>query len=142
LGSKFRSDNPLPSLAASLKDNRMLLALDNCAHVIEAAAALATGILRGASGVHILATSREPLRVEGERVYRLSPLVSPPTSVGLTAADALAFPAVQLFVERAAASVTILRKSWSCGANLKGRNARPIASVRAIASGSAKAKDQ
>ena len=46
----------------------MLIVIDNCAHVIEAAAFLAVGIPRGAPRVHILATSREPLRVEGERV--------------------------------------------------------------------------
>jgi predicted ATPase/DNA-binding winged helix-turn-helix (wHTH) protein len=101
LGLEIRSENPLPSLVASLGDKQMLLVLDNCAHVIEAAASLAVGILRGAPRVHILATSREPLRVEGERVYRLSPLASPPVSAGLNAAEALAFPAVQLFVERA-----------------------------------------
>jgi len=54
-------------------------------------------------GVHILATSREPLRADGERVYRLSPLDRPAASSAITAAEALAFPAVQLFVERAAA---------------------------------------
>jgi len=102
LALEIRSDNPLPSLVASLGDKPMLLVLDNCAHVIKAAASLAVGVLRGAPRVHILATSREPLRVEGERVYRLSSLASPPVSAALNAADALAFPAVQLFVERAA----------------------------------------
>ena len=53
----------------------------------------------------LLATSREPLRAEGERVHRLPPLETPARSAGLTAAAALAFPAVQLFVERAAASL-------------------------------------
>ncbi len=61
-------------------------------------------MLNGAPGVQILATSREPLRAEGEHVHRLAPLASPPTSAGLTAAAALGFPAVQLFVERAAAT--------------------------------------
>ena len=89
-----------PGLVVSLGDKQMLLVLDNCSHVIEAAASLAVGILRGAPRVHILATSREPLRVEGERVYRLSSLASPPVSARLNAASALAFPAVQLFVER------------------------------------------
>src|SRR5271166_1651737 len=65
LGLEIRSDNPAASLVASLKGKRMLLVLDNCAHVIEATAALATAILRGAPEVHMLATSREPLRVEG-----------------------------------------------------------------------------
>jgi predicted ATPase len=51
--------------------------------------------------VHILATSRESLRVEGEHVHRLLPLGSPPDDTSLTAEQALDFPAVQLFVERA-----------------------------------------
>jgi predicted ATPase/DNA-binding winged helix-turn-helix (wHTH) protein len=105
LGLAVRSENPLPSLTASLSDKNMLLVLDNCEHMIEAAAALAVGILRGASGVHILATSREPLRAEGERVYRLPPLPTPPASARLTAAEALGFPAVQLFVECVGASL-------------------------------------
>ena len=53
----------------------------------------------------MLATSREPLRIEGEHVHRLSPLASPPALARLTAAEALGFPAVQLFVERAAATL-------------------------------------
>jgi predicted ATPase len=79
-----------------------LLVLDNCEHVIEAAATLAVAILRGAVDVHILATSREPLRVEGEHVERLSPLSSDAPSGHLGAAEALAFPAIELFVERTA----------------------------------------
>jgi len=105
LGLEIRSENPLPGLIADLRDKRMLLLLDNCEHVIDAAAALAVGILKGAPGVRVLATSREPLRAEGERVHRLSPLESPPVSARLTAAEALDFPAVQLFVERAAATL-------------------------------------
>ena len=56
-------------------------------------------------GVAILATSREPLGVAGEREYRLGPLSSPQPSSRLTAAEAAAFPAVQLFVERVTAIV-------------------------------------
>ena len=105
LGLEIRSDNPLPSLVASLKDKRMLLVFDNCAHVIDAAADLAIAVLRNAQGVHLLATSREPLRIEGEHVHRLSPLASPPASARFTAVEALRFPAVQLFVERATESL-------------------------------------
>jgi predicted ATPase/DNA-binding winged helix-turn-helix (wHTH) protein len=105
LGVAVVSDNPIPELIAFLRDRRMLLVLDSCEHVIEAAAALAQEMLKGAPGVHILATSREPLRAEGERVQRLLPLEFPPASDGLAAADALRFPAVQLFVERAAATL-------------------------------------
>ena len=104
LGLAITSQNPLPGLVAALAGKDMLVVLDNCEHVIEAAAALAEGIIRGAGGVHVLATSREPLRAAGERVYRLGPLDLPSTSTGLTAEEAMRFPAVQLFAERATAS--------------------------------------
>jgi predicted ATPase/DNA-binding winged helix-turn-helix (wHTH) protein len=104
LGVAITSQNPLPGIVAHLADKEMLLVLDNCEHVIEAAAALAEAVVRGAVGAHLLATSREPLRAEGERVLRLGPLDLPSASTGFTAAEALRFPAVQLFAERAAAS--------------------------------------
>jgi predicted ATPase/DNA-binding winged helix-turn-helix (wHTH) protein len=103
LGVVVQSVNPLPSLMAFLRDKRMLLVIDCCEHVVEATATLAERIFRDAPQVHILATSREALRVEGEHVHRLKPLESPPDDEGLTAAKALEFPAVQLFVERATA---------------------------------------
>src|SRR5947207_15795755 len=105
LGLEVRTDNPLPGLIASLRNRRMLLLLDNCEHVIDAAASLAAAVLSGAPRVNILATSRETLGIAGEAQYRLGPLGSPPTSSGLTAAEAAAFPAVQLFVERVTAIV-------------------------------------
>jgi len=104
LGLEMHTDDPLAALVAALRDNRMLL-LDNCEHVIEAVASLAAALLGGARGVSILATSREPLGVAGEREYRLAPLGSPQPSSRLTAAEAAAFPAVQLFVERVTAVV-------------------------------------
>jgi predicted ATPase/DNA-binding winged helix-turn-helix (wHTH) protein len=104
LGLSVQSDDATPSLIAYLRDKRILLILDNCEHLIEAAAALAACIFIAASQVHILATSREPLRVEGEHVHRLEPLAFPPDNPGLTAAVVLTYPAVQLFVERAVAS--------------------------------------
>src|SRR6266568_485296 len=105
LGLEVRTDNPLPGLIAALRDRQMLLLLDNCEHVIDAAANLTAAVLTGLPRVNILATSREPLGVAGEREHRLGPLGSPPTSSGLTAAEAAAFPAVQLFVERVTAIV-------------------------------------
>ncbi len=104
LGISIESDDPTPNLIAYLCDRRLLLILDNCEHLIETAASLAARIFLAAPQVHILATSREALRVEGERVHRLTPLGFPPDEPGLTAALALTFPAIQLFVERAAAS--------------------------------------
>ena len=102
-GQEALSDDPLPSLIEQLRGKQMLIVLDNCAHVVEAAASLAVGILRGAPAVRILATSREPLRVEGERRHRLSPLEVPSASTPLTAAEALRFSAIELFVQCAAA---------------------------------------
>jgi predicted ATPase/DNA-binding winged helix-turn-helix (wHTH) protein len=104
LGLAIPSDNRIPGLLAHLRDRQMLLVLDSCEHVVEAAASVAEEISAGAPGVHILATSREPLRAAGERVHRLPPLENPITSANLTAAEALTFPGVQLFVERAAAA--------------------------------------
>jgi predicted ATPase/DNA-binding winged helix-turn-helix (wHTH) protein len=105
LALQIRSGDPLPGLVARLRDKKMLLVLDNCEHFIEAAATLAVAILTAAPGVQIVATCREPLRIEGEHVHRLSPLASPPASALPTAAEAMSFPAVRLFVERAAAAL-------------------------------------
>ena len=102
LGVDIRSDDPVSDLVAALRDRRLLLVLDNCTHVIEAAAGLAVSVLKGTAGVHILATSREPLRVEAEHVQRLPPLSSGSPSDRFGAAEALAFPAIELFVERTA----------------------------------------
>ena len=88
---------------SSIKDKELLLVLDCCEHVIELVAPLSEEILNRAPGVHILATSRERLRASGEWVHRLLPL-GVPSSSNLSAAEALAFPAIQLFVERATAN--------------------------------------
>jgi predicted ATPase/DNA-binding winged helix-turn-helix (wHTH) protein len=104
LGLTGQTGNPTDRLVHFVRDKRLLLVLDCCEHVIERAAALAERIYMQAAQVHILATSRESLRVEGEHVHRLPPLASPPDDTAMTAAQALAFPAVQLFVERANAS--------------------------------------
>ncbi|HTI82785.1 MAG TPA: winged helix-turn-helix domain-containing protein, partial [Acetobacteraceae bacterium] len=104
LGLMVSSEDPVPGLLAFLQERRMLLILDSCEHVVESLASLAESIFKAAPQVHLLATSRESLRVEGEHIHRLFPLEVPPPNAGMTAADILAFPAVQLFVERVAAS--------------------------------------
>jgi predicted ATPase/DNA-binding winged helix-turn-helix (wHTH) protein len=104
LGIMMQAQDPFLSVLAFLGDRRVLLLLDNCEHVIEAAAALAEPVVSEAPQAHILTTSREALRVEGEHVHLLYPLDGPLNDVGLTAAEALTFPAVQLFMERAAAN--------------------------------------
>jgi predicted ATPase/DNA-binding winged helix-turn-helix (wHTH) protein len=103
LGLSVLSEDPLPSLIALLRDRDTLIVLDNCEHVVESAALLAETIARSTEArLRILATSREALRVQGERVFRLAPLELPRADEHLTATIAMAYPAVQLFVERAA----------------------------------------
>ena len=85
MGLPVRSDDPTPGLTNYLRDRRVLLILDGCEHVIGPAAELAERIYSAAPLVHVLVTSRESLRVEGEHVYRLSPLNSPPEGVELSA---------------------------------------------------------
>ena len=97
-------DDPLHEVIEYLKDRQMLLVFDNCEHVIQAAAELVELITVSAPAVHILATSRESLRVLGESVRRLPPLDCPPDVEHLSASEALSYPAVELFVERAAAA--------------------------------------
>src|SRR3984893_8877800 len=104
LGLSVQSNDATPSLIAYLRNKRILLILDTCEHLVEAVAPLAASIIDAAPQVHILATSRAALRVEGEHIYRLDALACPPDDPGLTAAVVQTFPATQLFMERAAES--------------------------------------
>lgn len=104
LGLTVHSEDVAESLARFLKERRLLLVLDCCEHVIDAAAPIAQLVFENAPHVQILATSREPLSVRGEIVHRLEPLATPQNAEELTAHGALTFPAVQLFVERASAA--------------------------------------
>ncbi|MFZ5784242.1 MAG: ATP-binding protein [Pseudomonadota bacterium] len=101
LGLAVTSDDPVGEVVAFLRARRALLVFDSCEHVLDAASRLAEAILRDTTELRVLTTSREPLRAEGESVYHLEPLGTPPESADLTARQALAFPAVELFVERA-----------------------------------------
>jgi predicted ATPase/DNA-binding winged helix-turn-helix (wHTH) protein len=105
LGLEIAADDPTLGLVAFLRGKRTLIVMDCCDRVVEAAAVLAESLLKGAADVGVLTTSREPLRAEGESVYRLPSLEVPPASVDLIAKDALTYPAVQLFVERVASRV-------------------------------------
>jgi predicted ATPase len=105
LGLTLVSDDAFPVLLDHLRERRALLVLDNCEHLVEAVARFAETLFLDAPEVHILATSRESLRAEGEWVHHLSALDCPPTgAVTLTASQALAYPAVQLFVRQATTS--------------------------------------
>ncbi|MEB3959086.1 AfsR family transcriptional regulator, partial [Streptomyces kunmingensis] len=75
--SERHGDDPLVRLVEHCADRRMLLILDNCEHVIGAAAALAEHLLARCPGVTVLATSREPLGVPGELLYPVEPLPEP-----------------------------------------------------------------
>jgi predicted ATPase/DNA-binding winged helix-turn-helix (wHTH) protein len=105
LGIALRADEPIAAIVNHLRDQRILIVLDNCEQVIEAVAGLADRILQETVATHILVTSREPLRIAGERVHRLAPLECPPAKAGITADEAKDYAAVQLFVERATAIV-------------------------------------
>ena len=102
LGILPSATNPLASLITSLRDRQALLVLDNCEHVIDAAARFAEAVSQSAPKVCILATSREPMRIAGETRHRLAPLACPGRDV--TTPEMQHYPGVQLFVERAAAA--------------------------------------
>lgn len=94
---------PLEAAAAALARTRGLLLLDNCEHVIEDAAAAADVLLNRAPQVTILATSRAPLRVAGERVVQVDPLELPAPDVH-DPATLMDLDAIRLFVARATAA--------------------------------------
>jgi predicted ATPase len=104
LGIPLPDRDPISGLVSWLRDKHALIVFDNCEHVIDAVAPIVEAILRSSPHIGIMATSREPLRVQGEWRHRLSPLDFPPIGARLTARDALSYPAVQLFNERAMAS--------------------------------------
>jgi predicted ATPase/DNA-binding winged helix-turn-helix (wHTH) protein len=105
LGLTTVSEDPVPRVIEFLKSKRMLIVLNNCEHVIEGAALIAEKLVGGAPGVDVIATSRESLRAKGEWVLRLDPMELPPRGAVLSAAEAMRFSAVELFVERALASL-------------------------------------
>jgi predicted ATPase/DNA-binding winged helix-turn-helix (wHTH) protein len=103
VGCLAQTRDPIATLLAFLAQQRILLVFDSCEHVVEAVAALTERLFHGAPFMHIVATSREPLQIQCEKLYWLEPLGVPPKEAKLTSADMLAFPALQLFMERAAA---------------------------------------
>ncbi|WP_326567597.1 BTAD domain-containing putative transcriptional regulator [Amycolatopsis rhabdoformis] len=94
--------DPVERLVSALRDQATLLVLDNCEHVVDAAARLLARLLPACPGLRVLATSREPLGITGEQLAPVPRLAVPPP--GTAAAEALGFPAVRLFADRAAAS--------------------------------------
>ena len=93
---------PADRLVEALAGKRLLLVLDNCEHLVADAAALADLLLARCPGVRVLATSREPLGITGEVLHPVAPLALPDDGAGPE--EALRYPAVRLFADRAAAA--------------------------------------
>ena len=107
MGVKESAGRPLfETLIAYLRSRRALVLLDNCEHVVTAAAKVADGLIHGCPSVCVLATGREGLGIAGEMVVRLPSLSIPETLLGITAQQALTFGAIALFTDRAGAVLT------------------------------------
>jgi predicted ATPase len=104
LGMSRRSDqSPLDTLVERLASQRTLIVLDNCEHLVGACAKVADAILRRCPQVHLLATSREPLGITGETIYRVPSMSLPEEGDDSGEANAYGSDAVALFAERAGA---------------------------------------
>jgi predicted ATPase/DNA-binding CsgD family transcriptional regulator/8-oxo-dGTP pyrophosphatase MutT (NUDIX family) len=122
LGITDQTDRPpLDTLVDSLQSSQLLLVLDNCEHLASACAELADTLLRRCSDLQILATSREPLRIESEVCWRVPSLSLPAASHGASGGQVAESEAVQLFIERARAALP--------GFALTDQNAPAIAEV-------------
>jgi predicted ATPase len=103
LGIPVQSTDPISSLCSYLCGRRTLIVIDNCEHVVDTASRLIERLVQSAPLISIIATSREPLRLAGEKVHRLMPLGLPGEGSSITVPELLTCPATQLFVERAIA---------------------------------------
>ena len=104
LGVKEQAGQPLQrTLTDTLKSRHLLLVLDNCEHLVSPCAFLASALLRSCPHVHILASSREPLNVSGEHIYRVPTLALPDPKKTQTVEALSEFESVRLFSERARA---------------------------------------
>lgn len=103
-GLREQPNRPLFEIVLQYLHSRTLvLIIDNCEHVVEETARVVDAILRGAENVRILATSREPLSIAAEHVYRVTSLALPPSET-TSAEEAERYAAIALFVERAGAA--------------------------------------
>jgi predicted ATPase/class 3 adenylate cyclase len=100
LGVREEPGRPIiESVCDALRERRLLLVLDNCEHLVDACAKLADALLRSCPQVSLLATSREPLRIDGERVHRIPSLAVP--TADATVESLAGYESVRLFHERA-----------------------------------------
>ncbi|MDX6419874.1 MAG: hypothetical protein QOG28_4494, partial [Trebonia sp.] len=117
-GAEMAGD-PVDRLAGALADRDAVLILDNCEHVIDAAASLVARLLNDCPKVKVLATSREPLQIPGETLHVVAPLAAPRESD--IPEFSASYPAVRLFADRAAAVLP--------GFELAAANAEAVASI-------------
>ena len=108
-------------LVEYLRTKNLLLVLDNCEHVLDAAADLADALVRECPDLRVLATSREPLGIDGERVLPVQPLPVPPPSMPRDLPTVAAVPSVALFCQRA--------QSASAAFTLTGDNVAAVAEI-------------
>ena len=112
----------IQTLCLHLKDQRALLVVDNCEHLVHACAELATELLRAAPQLRLLTSSREALRAPGEQAYAVLPLPVPKTTDSLEVL--MRSTAVGLFIERAQqhkSGFTVLERDAPVLAELVGR---------------------
>ena len=104
LGGSAFSRPTLDFVISILRSKSLLLIIDNCEHLISAAAQTAEAVLRNCAGVALLATSRQPLAIAAEHTYHMPSLAFPQRTEGMSAKSAIKYPAIQLFAERARAA--------------------------------------
>jgi predicted ATPase/DNA-binding winged helix-turn-helix (wHTH) protein len=120
LGLELTSGAASPlSVANALRSKHLMLVLDNCEHMVDAAARMAESLLRANPTACVIATSREPLRAEGEWVYPVPPLAVPMED-SPDSGDPLRYDAVRLFVERARATAPYVPPDASVAAAMAG----------------------
>ncbi|MEO8345260.1 MAG: tetratricopeptide repeat protein [Betaproteobacteria bacterium] len=122
LGVKEEAGHPvLEALVSFAADRRLLLVLDNCEHLMQACAELATRLLRTSAHLKILASSREPLRVAGETTYPVPALAVPDAAKTISSSGLTQYEAVLLFIDRAVAALPAFQ--------LSDMNARAVAEI-------------
>jgi predicted ATPase/DNA-binding winged helix-turn-helix (wHTH) protein len=104
LGLGDAPENAGLRISTFISEKNLLIVFDNCEHVLAAVAILIESMLRDSPGLRVLATSREPLRAEGEWLHHLPALTTPPPEARTTSV-AMTFSAFDLFVERATANL-------------------------------------
>ncbi len=109
VGAVLQDEDAIGATVAALRERSGTLLLDNCEHVTEGTRRLVDAILAACPGVRVVATSRRPLGSAQETVYRLASLDVPASGAVRTAADALAYGSIALFVDRATAANAAFR---------------------------------